>query len=255
MKYDITGKLEGKVAIVTGAGQGIGRGMSIALAMAGAKVVVADINPDTGEAVAEEIRQMGHQAISVQFDLGVEEQCRQMVEAAVKEFGPIDILINNGQTLFVQYDPVEVFPEERWDRTYNTGLKGTWYCSKAVFPHMKGRGGSIINFGSGWGVYGAPGWSDYAGCKEAIRGLSKTMAKEWRQHDIRVNVICPSINSPSADAAKEKFPELTGGNPGGAGDPIEDAGAAAVFLASPDSALLTGHTFNVGKNSVTVQYP
>jgi 2-hydroxycyclohexanecarboxyl-CoA dehydrogenase len=204
-------KLEGKVAIVTGSGQGIGRGMAIALAKEGAKVVIAEINPETGKAVAEEIRKMGLQAINVQFDLGVEAQVRHMVDVAVKEFGPIDILINNGQKLFVQYDPIEEFPEERWDQTYQTGIKGTWYCCKAVFPYMKERGGAIINFGSGWGIYGAPGWSDYAGCKEAIRGFSKTAAKEWAKYKIRVNVICPGIESPSSRAFVAKFPEMARG--------------------------------------------
>src|SRR3990172_6068626 len=127
-------KLEGKVAIVTGSGQGIGRGMAIALAKEGAKVVIAEINPETGKAVAEDIRQQGGQAIAVQCDVGVEEQVRRMVDVAVKKFGPIDILINNAQTLFVQYDPIEEFPEERWDRSYQTGIKATWYCCKAVFP-------------------------------------------------------------------------------------------------------------------------
>ena len=250
-------KLAGKVAIVTGSGQGIGRGMAIALAKAGAKVVITDINPETSKAVAEEIRKLGLPASSIPCDVGVEEQVQQMVATAVKEFGPIDILINNAQALYLVPALIEDFPVERWDRTYQTGIKATWYCCKAVFPHMKERGGAIINFGSSMGIYGHIGWSDYAGNKEAIRGFSKTAAKEWAKYKIRVNVICPSIDSPAYRASVAKNPELFGDPAIVAimGDPEQDAGAAAVFLASSDSELLTGHTFNVGKGFVTVQYP
>ncbi len=249
------GKLVGKVAIVTGSGQGIGRGMALALASEGAKVVIAEIKPDTGKDVAEEIRARGGQAIAVQCDVGNEEQVKRMVDTAVKEFGPIDILINNAQTLFVQYDPIEEFPEERWDTTYRTGIKATWYCCKAVFPYMKERGGKIINFGSGLGVYGGPGWSDYSGCKEAIRGFSKTAAQEWKRYNIRVNIICPGIVSPSFEAYKEKYPEMAAAAIN-MGDPEKDAGAAAVFLASDDSHPITGHTFHVAAGGIQqIHYP
>ena len=172
------GKLEGKVAIVTGSGQGIVRGMAITLAKARAKVVITDINPETGMAVAEEIRKLGLPAINIQCDVGGGEQVQRMVATAAKEFGPIDILINNAQALFGDAEPIENFPVERWDRTYQSGIKATKYCCKAVFPYMKEqRGGSIINFGSGTGIYGWEGWSDYTGNKEAIRVFSKTAAR------------------------------------------------------------------------------
>jgi 2-hydroxycyclohexanecarboxyl-CoA dehydrogenase len=254
------GKLEAKVVIVTGAGQGIGRGMAIALAKEGAKVAVAEINPKTGQAVAEEIRKLGGRAIAVQCDVGIEEQVWRMVDTAVKEFGPIDILINNAQTLFTDYDPIETFPEERWDRSYQTGIKATWYCCKAVFPHMKDRGGKIINFASGWGIQGSPGWSDYAGCKEAIRGFTRTAAKEWAKYNIKVNVICPGIDSPSfREFAKKnpQMPEAAAHSAGMLGDPEKDAGRAAVFLASADEYFpITGHTFHVGPGGIwMIQYP
>lgn len=245
------GKLDSKVAIVTGSGQGIGRGMAIALARAGARVVVCEINSETGKAVAEEINKFGGQAIAAPCDVGVERQVRLMVELTVKTYGPrIDVLINNAQALFIQHDAIEDFPEERWDRTYQSGVKGTWYCCKAVFPYMKEHGGKIINFGSAFGINGREGWSDYAGCKEAIRGFTRSLAKEWAQYNIKANVICPSIVSPSFLQAKAKYPDKIGKL--NMGDAERDAGAAAVFLASADESFpVTGHTFHVGAGGIT----
>jgi NAD(P)-dependent dehydrogenase (short-subunit alcohol dehydrogenase family) len=249
------GKLDGKVIIVTGAGQGTGRGMAIALAKEGAKVVVSDINDNTGKAVAEEIRKLNKQAIFLKCDVGVEKEVKQMVDQAAKEFGPIDVMINNAQTLFTDYDPIENFPESRWDRTYQTGIKGTWYCCKAVFPYMKDRGGKIINFASGWGIMGSPGWCDYAGCKEAIRGFTRTAAKEWAKYKITVNVICPGIDSPSFRKFVEKNPQMAEAK-FTLGDPEKDAGRAAIFLSGSESDMFTGHTFHVGIGGIqTVQYP
>lgn len=239
------GKLNGKVAIVTGSGQGVGRGYAIALAKEGAKVVIAEINPETGKAVAEEISKLGGQAIFVQCDVGVEEQVRQMVDLAVKEFGPtIDVLINNALTIFTDYASIEEFPEERWDRTYQTGIKATWYCCKAVLPYMKERGGKVINISSGWGYYGAPGWVDYSGCKEATRAFTKTEAKEWAKYNIKVNNISPAIYSPSYLEFAEKNPEMDEAHRK-LGDAERDAGGAAVWLASEASDPFTGHTFDV----------
>ena len=147
-------KLEGKVAIVTGAGQGTGRGIAMAFAKEGAKVVIAEINPETAKAVEDEIRQLGEKALAVVCDVGNGEDIKKMVDEAVRVFGPIDILVNNAQSLSQSGVPPEEIGEAWWDRTFRTGPKATWLCCKAVFPYMKDRGGKIINFGSGAGVIG-----------------------------------------------------------------------------------------------------
>lgn len=262
------GKLDGKVAIVTGSGQGIGRGLALALAKEGAKLVIAEINPTTGASVAEEIRGLDRDAISVVCDVSDKAQVDSMVQRAVDEFGTVDVLINNAQQLFLQYESVEDMREERWARTFETGLMGTWYCSRAVFPHMKDRGGKIINFGSGWGILGAEGWSDYAACKEAIRGLTRSAAREWGKYKITVNVICPGLRSPSADEfLRREMEKATHSNTGSTetaienmqgtngalgyfGDPEESGGPVAVFLASADSDYMTGQTFHVDGGTI-----
>lgn len=257
------GKLDGRTAIVTGAGQGIGRGLALALSKEGAKLMIAEIKPETGPAVVEEIRAFGGEAVHAVCDVSDKAQVEAMVQKTVEEFGQIDVLINNAQQLFLQYESVEDMREERWIGTFESGLMGTWHCSRAVFPHMKERGGKIINFGSGWGILGAEGWSDYAACKEAIRALSRSAAREWGRYGITVNVICPGLRSPSTDAFLDKETvnatesstgsteaaiDNVGGNNGALGkfgDPEVDGGPVAVFLASSDSDYLTGQTLHV----------
>ncbi len=186
-----------------------------------------------------------------------------MVAQVAKELGPIDILANvaqsfGGRNITLQSKPIEEMPEEWWDMTFQSGLKGTWYCSKAVLPYMKERGGKIINIASGAGVMGMSGTVDYNCCKEGIRAFTRTAAREWGQYKINVNVICPSAQTRTAAAWQKNPPEITRklsgeahagqviGNPlGRRGDPEKDIGRVAVFLASADSDFMTGHTLMV----------
>jgi NAD(P)-dependent dehydrogenase (short-subunit alcohol dehydrogenase family) len=252
-------KLEAKVAIITGAGQGIGRGMALAFAKEGAEVAVVDVNPDMADQVTEELRQLGFKSVGICCDVGDEGQVREMVATAATALGPIDILVNNAQAWGPKRKnrhiapipmPLEEFPEEWWDNTFQTGLKGTFYCCKAVFPHMKDRGGAIVNFGSTYGYSGSAGMVDYNACKEGIRALTRTAAREWAKYNIRANVICPSAETPALKAWREADPEgeaaLRATVPLGRwGDPETDLGRAAVFLVSDDSRYLTGKTIEL----------
>lgn len=252
------GKLEEKVAIVTGAGQGIGRGIALAFAKEGAKVVVAECNPETAKSVVKEIETIGGNALAVVCDVGIEAQVTGMVVQAVEGFGPVDILVNNAQSWGPKAQreatppltPFEDFPEDWWDNTFQTGVKATFYCCKAVFPYMKDRGGKIINLGSAWGIEGHAMAVDYNANKEAIRALTRTAAREWGKYKINVNVICPAVVTPALTAFKENQPEkyevFVESLPlRYYGDPEKDVGRTAVFLAGEDSGFITGQTLMV----------
>jgi len=252
------GRLEGKVAIVTGAGQGVGKGIALAFAKEGAKVVIAEINPETAKAAAGEIRQLGADAMAVVCDVGDEKQVKKMVARAVKKFGPIDIMVNNaqawtGRSAYHLGSPIESLPEEWWDLAFQSGVKATWYCCKAVLPYMKDRGGKIVNFASYMGVVGWEGSVDYNSNKEAIRGFTRTAAREWGKYKINVNVICPAALTPAmiafGMASPEKIEEMTKEIEKiplrRVGDPEKDIGRVAVFLACEDSDFVTGQTIMV----------
>jgi NAD(P)-dependent dehydrogenase (short-subunit alcohol dehydrogenase family) len=248
------GKLEGKVAIVTGAGRGIGKGIALAFAKEGAKLVIAEMNGKTCKEVAEEIRQLGNEALGVVCNVGDAEQVKRMVDEAVTNFGSVDILVNNAQG-FVQRVPVEEVEDEHWDKCLQEGVKATWYCCKAVFPHMKDRGGKIINIGSAAGLMGMEGMAVYGATKEAIRAFSRTAAREWGKYKINVNVIMPHALTPASIGFQQRYPEQyqkeLEENPlrRWGGDPEKDIGRVAVFLASEDSDYMTGQSLFVDGGS------
>jgi len=200
-------KLEGKVAIVTGAGQGIGKGMALAFAREGAMAVIADIEPGLASEVEGEIRQLGEQALGVSCDIGKKEDVDRMVEEAVKAFGTVDILVNNAQSKshFVSTEDIE---EAWWDETFRTGPRAALLCCKAVFPYMKDRGGKIVNIASGVGISGRTegSYSAYAAAKEAMRGFTRAAARDWGKYNINVNVICPAAMTPRMRSAWSKYP-------------------------------------------------
>lgn len=268
-------RLKGKVAIITGGGQGIGRGTALAMAKEGAKVVIAESRAETCHATAEEIRALGFEALGIVCDVGNQEQVQRMVSEVVAKFHAVDILVNNAQR-YQLVKPLETLDEKDWDRNLTTGLKGTWYCSIAVLPHMKGRGGKIINFGSANGIKGQEGTGAYNAAKEGIRALSRTMAREWGKYKITVNVICPTALSPQAQKAKEDYEALVkqaAQDPekkkeldqaavldfdavikqsalGRWGDPEKDIGRVAVFFASEDADYVSGQTLNVDGGAI-----
>ena len=248
------GKLVGHVAIVTGAGQGIGRGIAVVFAKEGAKVAIVDRNAETCAEVTKYIRSLGHEAIAIICDVGDSTQVEAMVKEVGDEYGSVDILVNSAQR-YVPRRLVEEIEDEDWDKSIQVGLKSTWYCCKAAFPYMKEKGGKIINMCSSAGLLGLEGRAVYCATKEAVRAFSKTVAREWGKYKIHVNVICPAAITPATMFMKNTDPEeyarmVDGSALGRWGDPENDIGRVAVFLASSDSDYMTGQTLVVDGGNI-----
>jgi NAD(P)-dependent dehydrogenase (short-subunit alcohol dehydrogenase family) len=244
------GRLAGKVAIVTGAGQGIGRAIALVFAREGAKVCVAELKFHRAERTAEEIRAEGGKGMSSVVDVGKRGDVEAMVEETVRRYGPVDVLVNNAHG-FGTRGPLEVIPEEQFDMSWRTGVKGTWWAMCAVLPMMREKGwGRIINFGSLAVDGGHAGLGEYAAAKGGITALSRVAAREWGKDGITVNVIYPAAASKRGldfmQRDPERFARAMAERPiGRLGDPEEDIAPVALFLASDDSRFLTGHVFYV----------
>ena len=242
--------LAGKTAIVTGAGQGIGRGVARALAAEGATVIIAEINAATGRAVADEIGAAGDKARFVACDVGDAASIRACVAATLEIGGGIDILVNNA-VFGYPLRPFEEHDDSVWLPSLNVAVLGTFRLMQACFVPMRDRGGGrIINFGSMAGYQGWENSAAYATAKEAVRTLSKVAAREWGRHGITVNTICPFANSPSWREYEKTSPKIAqeqlDHTPiGRVGDCEADIGRVAVFLCGPDAAFITGHTVPV----------
>jgi 2-hydroxycyclohexanecarboxyl-CoA dehydrogenase len=242
-------RLAEKVAIVTGAAQGIGRAIASRLADEGAQVVLADIQFDSAERAAAEIRAGGASAIAVSLDVTRLDDAIAAADRVERELGPIDILVNNAG-----WDVVQPFLEttpELWDKVIAINFRGVLNCCRAVAPRMQSRGaGKIISISSDAARVGSSGEAVYAGCKAAIIGFSKTLARELAASRVNVNVVCPGpTDTPllkSAMAGREKVLEsMARGIPfRRLGQPADLAGAVA-FFASSDSDFVTGQVLSV----------
>ena len=242
----MTGRLSGKVAIVTGGGQGIGEGIARLFVREGARVLITGRTPDKLEATAKAI---GGEIDWIAGTAGIRADADAAIARAVERFGGVDILVHNAQTsrpgtLFEDTD------DDLLDLTLRSGLYGTVQHMQAALPHMKEKGGSIINFGSYEGIHGGAGFAAYAATKEAIRGLSRTAARELGKYRVRVNVVCPAALSPIAEQWLKDFPDEAAKvmnliSLGYLGDCEKDIGPAILFLASDDSRYVTGQTINV----------
>ena len=238
-------RLDDKVAIVTGAGQGVGRGIALALAAEGARVVVVGRTLEKVERVAKEIADRGGSALPVRCDVTLRADVDTLVTSAVEAYGTVDILINNAKSS--SQGRLENITAEDIERNFGSGPVAALWCMQACLPYLQDRGGTIINLGSSTGVQGDPGFGAYAMAKEAIRGLTKVAAREWGRHGITVNVICPAAESPASEAFFGAHPEhltrIERETPlGRFGRSEEDIGRACVALASEDLGYLTGAT-------------
>lgn len=252
-------RLQGRIAIVTGAGAGIGKGIARRFASEGATLVLGEYNAETGAQAADELRRdFGSQAVFVHTDVTRRADVDAMVKTALERFGKADILVNNawarrpGGPFAAR---VEQQADADLDHAWRIGAMSALWAMQAVFPTMRAqRWGRIVNLCSLNGVNAHPFSADYNMAKEALRTLTRTAAREWAQYQICCNVICPG-------AATEAYQRFAAANPenaaamlklnpmGRMGDPETDIGGVALFLASEDCRYLTGNTLFVDGGS------
>lgn len=237
---------EEKVALVTGGASGIGAAISRLLVKNGAKVVIADIQVDEGQKMAKELNKEKEQAIYVETDVSDPDQCRNMVEEAVRAFGRLDIAINNAG---VGDDAATGEKEiESWNRVININLNGVFYGMRYQIPEiLKQEGGAIVNISSILGQVGFPTASAYVAAKHGVVGLTKTAALEYAESNLRINAIGPAfINTPLLDALdKDTKDMLVGMHPAGRFGEAEEVAELAVWLCSDKASYCHGSYYPI----------
>jgi NAD(P)-dependent dehydrogenase (short-subunit alcohol dehydrogenase family) len=239
-------KLEGKKAIVTGAGQGIGRSIALKMAQEGADVVVAEVNAETGSQTKKQVEALNRKTLFMTVDVADQRQVQSMVAEILKVWGRIDILVNNAG--FDRPTSLLKVKEEDWDAVLAVHLKGTLNCIQAVATHMiENNYGKIINISSVWGKSGAISEISYSSAKAGIIGLTKSVARELGRYQINVNVVLPGfILTPTVSKMADKYRDIIIENTPfkRAGKPEEVANVVA-FLASDEASFMTGAAVEV----------
>ncbi|HYO58316.1 SDR family oxidoreductase [Archangium sp.] len=244
-------QLEGKVALVTGASSGIGRATAIAMAKAGAKLVIASRGHEGNAETVELIRQAGGEAIALRTDVTKASDVKALVRGTVEHYGRLDVAFNNAGTV-TPPRAIHEYDEEEWESVLDTNLKAVWLCMKYELRQMLAQGGgTIVNMSSMAGLIGTKGLGAYTASKHGVLGLTKTAALEYAQQHIRVNAVCPAVirgtvlvenlfrDHPELGRALESTHPI-----GRAGQPQEVA-EAVVWLCSDAASFVTGHALNV----------
>jgi 3-oxoacyl-[acyl-carrier protein] reductase len=243
-------RLKDKKAIVTGAGQGIGRSIALKVAQEGADVVIAEWKSDTGNQTKKEVEALGRKALYVKVDVANQKQVQNMVVEVRKAWGRIDILVNNAG--FDRGATLLKVKEEDWDAVLGVHLKGTMNCIQAVAPHMiEYKYGKIVNISSIYGKSGGIAAVSYSAAKAGIIGLTKSVARELGGHQINVNVVLPGlILTPTIAKMADKYRDMIIERTplGRIGQPEEVANVVA-FLASDEASFITGATIEVSGGS------
>ncbi|MDP2606413.1 MAG: SDR family NAD(P)-dependent oxidoreductase [Deltaproteobacteria bacterium] len=247
-------RLQGKIAVVTGGAQGLGRAISLGMAREGAKVVVADLQTNKAESVAHEARVLSAEALALEVNVASEPSVQRLAEETFKRFGAVDILVNDAGVYL--RSPVVSKTEEDWDRTFNINLGGNFLCARAFVPAMrKQRSGRIISIASSIAHTGAREFADYAASKAAIIGFVKALARELGPDGITVNAICPgsaNTDMPRRHRSEEEVMARLRATPLGHVLEPEDIAGSVLFLASDAASYITGQAYNVNCGTVMI---
>ena len=239
-------EIKGKIAVVTGAAQGIGQVIATTLAQEGADVVVADLNANRCQETVDRIQQLGRKAMAVSVNVGDWDQVKSMVDHVLKEWGRIDILVNNAG---ITRDGLLMrMKEEDWQTVLQVNVTGTFFCAKAVLPTMsRQRSGRIVNIASIVGAIGNAGQANYAASKAAVIGLTKTIAREYASRNITINAVAPGfidtamtqeLSADTKEALLNQIPLKRLGQP-------SDVADAVSFLCMEKAGYITGHVLHV----------
>ena len=242
--------LKGRVVIITGAGQGIGRVFAKAFGLAGARVVIAERNEEKAAAVSQEVMQAGGQALAVTTDVADEASIKEMVELATDEYGGVDVLINNaGIFSTLEMRPFDQIPLAEWEQVLKVNLTGPFLCARAVLPAMrKAKWGRIINVASGAVRLGRPNYLHYIATKSALIGMSLSMARELGPDNITVNAILPGATFTEIErktVTPEQKVKIVASQCIARPSVPQDLVGAALFLASEASGFVTGQSLNL----------
>jgi 3-oxoacyl-[acyl-carrier protein] reductase len=243
-------RLRDLVAIITGAGQGIGRAFALRFAREGAHVVIADIQEDKADSVAQEVQDLGAIGVAIRTDVSSPESVKRLVDQTIERFGRVDVLINNAAIFAtIKMKPFEEITFEEWNRLISVNLTGTFLCCQAIAPHMRERKtGRIINISSTTVLMGRPWYAHYVASKAGIIGLTRALANELGSDNITVNTIMPGATEteiPRETVTPEQAKALISAQAIHRRETPEDLVGTAVFLASDDSSFISGQSINV----------